>query len=81
MKSWSRTLVPVCLLGLCLILPLSAAAQNAAPKEPMGRLILAMSTDDIAVFDGALTMSNLTLWSGYYGKYCLPLYLCTLHFY
>jgi len=64
MKTKSLPLLFVCLLILCVVRPAPAAGPDA-PAEPMGRLILAMSTDAAAVFDGAILIGTVALKRGH----------------
>lgn len=49
----------------CYIWPVSAADKQAAPAEPMDSLVLAMSTDDVPIFDAAITIGTVALRRGH----------------
>lgn len=52
------------LLSNC-VWPVLAAGNDAAPAEPMDSLVLAVSTDNVAIFDGAITIGTVALKRGH----------------
>ena len=47
------------------IWPVSAADKEGFPEEPMDNLVIAMSTDNVAIFDAAITIGTVALKRGH----------------
>jgi hypothetical protein len=65
MKQRYLPFVIALLLSAVMAWPTLAAAQQATPQEPMDTLLLSMSTDNAAVFDGAMTIGTVALRRGH----------------
>lgn len=55
--------LPIMLFVCCT--SVSAAEKGGATQEPMASLLLAMSTDNVAVFDAAITIGDVALKRGH----------------
>jgi hypothetical protein len=53
------------MISVCFACPIGAVESSPAPQEPMDSLVLAMSTDDTAIFDGAITIGTVALKRGH----------------
>jgi hypothetical protein len=65
MKIRSLTIVFVLMLSMCCTVSVSAADKAASPQEPMDSFLLAMSTDNTAIFDAAITIGTVALQRGH----------------
>ena len=65
MKSMFMSVLLACSLILCCVLPLSVAGQDGIPMEPMGSLVIAMSTDDANLFDAAIRIGTVAVKRGH----------------
>ena len=52
----------VSILSICSVL---AAGKEGSPEEPMDSLVIAMSTDNVAIFDAAITIGTVALKRGH----------------
>ena len=65
MKMKSLPILAAFMFFLCCTWLVSAADKEATPEEPMDSLVLAMSTDNVAIFDAAITIGNVALKRGH----------------
>jgi hypothetical protein len=64
-KTTLRAIFLVLALAICWPGPLGAADKPAPAAEPMDPLVVAMSTDDTVIFDGAITIATVALKRGH----------------
>lgn len=65
MKNHRLTTIGLLLLTLCLVCSAWADTAKPGPQEPMDSLILAMSTDNPQIFDGAIAIGSVALHRGH----------------
>ncbi|OPY76359.1 MAG: hypothetical protein A4E64_01565 [Syntrophorhabdus sp. PtaU1.Bin058] len=65
MKTRYLMIVSVCILSMCCAVSVWAADKTALPQEPMDSLLIAMSTDNTAIFDAAITIGTVALQRGH----------------